>query len=175
MNSGEAPEVPSKKLFAIVQEPLSQDDILARVVRPDCGAVVTFAGTVRGSTSVGEGTRETDFLDYEAYGPMAEKMMERIGDEIRERWPQVEAVSILHRIGRCEIGEPTVLIAVASPHRGDGAFEACRYAIERLKAIVPIWKKENWSDGEVWVEGPRQPELAPDSGENLSGEKRPES
>ena len=114
---------------------------------------------MRGTTATGDGARGTDFLDYEAYIPMAEKMMARIGDEVMERWPLVKAVSILHRIGRCEIEEPTVLIAVATPHRGDGCFEACRYAIERLKAVVPIWKKENWSDGEVWVEGPRQPEL----------------
>jgi molybdopterin synthase catalytic subunit len=91
---------------------------------------------------------------------MAEAMMARIGDEIMEQWPKVAAVSILHRVGRMEIGEPSVVIAVATPHRGDGCFEACRYAIERLKAIVPIWKEENWSDGQVWVEGPRQPELA---------------
>lgn len=151
------------KLFEITESPLSQDDILRRVSRPDCGGVVTFAGTVRGTTATGEGERGTDFLDYEAYIPMAEKMMARIGDEVMERWPQVKAVSILHRIGRCEIEEPTVLIAVATPHRGDGCFEACRYAIERLKAIVPIWKKENWADGEVWVEGPRQPELLGES------------
>ena len=145
----------SARPFEITQEPLSQDDILRRVTRPDCGGVVTFAGTVRGSTATDEGSRETEFLSYEAFVPMAEKMMARIGDEIQERWPSVKAVSILHRIGRCEVEEPTVLIAVASPHRDDGCFEACRYAIERLKAIVPIWKQENWSDGEVWVEGPR--------------------
>jgi molybdopterin synthase catalytic subunit len=148
------------KPYAITQEPLSQDDILRRVSRPDCGAVVTFAGTVRGSTATGEGDRATDFLVYEAYVEMAEKMMARIGDEIMAQWPQVKAVSILHRVGRCEIEEPTVLIAVATPHRGDGCFEACQYGIERLKAIVPIWKEENWSDGSIWVEGPRQPELA---------------
>ncbi len=147
------------KLYEITESPLSQDDILRRVSRPDCGGVVTFAGTVRGTTATDDGARGTDFLDYEAYVPMAEKMMARIGDEVMERWPQVKAVSILHRIGHCEIEEPTVLIAVATPHRGDGCFEACRYAIERLKAVVPIWKKENWSDGEVWVEGPRQAEL----------------
>ena len=154
------------KRFQITDQPLSQDDILRRVSRPDCGAVVTFAGTVRGSTATGDGRRETDFLAYEAYAEMAEKVMAQIGDEVMQQWPQVKAVSILHRIGRCEIEEPTVLIAVATPHRGDGCFEACRYAIERLKAIVPIWKQENWADGSVWVEGPRQPELdvgAPDA------------
>lgn len=149
----------SAKLFELTEQPLSQDDILRRVSRFDCGGVVTFAGTVRGATATGNGARETDFLVYEAYVPMAEKMMARIGAEIQERWPLVKGVSILHRIGRCEIEEPTVLIAVATPHRDDGCFEACRYAIERLKEIVPIWKQENWSDGEVWVEGPRQPEL----------------
>ena len=150
----------STKLFEVTDQPLSQNDILRRVSRFDCGGIVTFAGTVRGSTDTDAGARETDFLFYEAYVPMAEKMMARIGTEIQERWPRVKAVSILHRIGRCDIEEPTVLIAVATPHRDDGCFEACRYAIERLKAIVPIWKKENWRDGEVWIEGPRQQELA---------------
>ena len=111
------------------------------------------------------GVRGTDFLNYEAYTEMAEAMMARIGDEIIAQWPKVMAVSILHRVGRLEIEEPSVVIAVATPHRGDGCFEACRYAIERLKAIVPIWKEENWSDGQVWVEGPRQPELAATFGE----------
>lgn len=152
-------KIMSTKLFEITEQPLSQDDILRRVSRPDCGGVVTFAGTVRGATTVQEGVRDTDFLVYEAYVDMAEKMMAQIGDEIMQQWPKVKVVSILHRIGRCEIEEPTVLIAVATPHRGDGCFEACQYAIERLKAIVPIWKEENWSDGSVWVEGPRQPEL----------------
>jgi molybdopterin synthase catalytic subunit len=90
---------------------------------------------------------------------MAERKLAEIGEEIRQRWPKVEVVSILHRTGRLEIGEPSVLIAVATPHRGDGCFEACRYAIERLKAVVPIWKQENWSDGSVWIEGPSQPDL----------------
>ena len=147
------------KRFEITEQPLSLDDIAARVTRADCGAVTTFAGTVRGQTAVDDDVRGTDFLNYEAYTEMAEQMMAAIGDELMEKWPKVRAVSILHRIGRLEIGEPSVLIAVATPHRGDGCFEACRYAIERLKAIVPIWKQENWSDGQVWVEGPRQPEL----------------
>jgi molybdopterin synthase catalytic subunit len=148
-----------KKLFEITEQPLSLDDVAARVRRPDCGAIVTFAGVVRGETATQDGLRGTDFLNYEAYTEMAERMLAQIGDEIRARWPKVALVSILHRVGRLEIGEPSVVIAVATPHRGDGCFEACRYAIERLKAIVPIWKQENWSDGQVWVEGPRQPEL----------------
>jgi molybdopterin synthase catalytic subunit len=154
-----------RKRFEITDAPLSLDDIAARVGDPRFGAITTFAGTVRGQTVTEEGERGTDFLHYEAYAEMAETMMAQIGDEIMQKWPKVGAVSILHRIGRLEIGEPSVLIAVATPHRGDGCFEACCYAIERLKAIVPIWKQENWADGQVWVEGPRQPELALDEEE----------
>ncbi len=157
VSGGEASMKP--KLFELTSEPLSLDDIARRVARPDCGAITTFAGMVRGETATETGVRGTDFLEYEAYAEMAERTMAAIGDEIRTRWPKVHAVSILHRTGRLEIGEPSVLIAVATPHRGDGCFEACQYAIERLKAIVPIWKQENWSDGQVWVEGPRHPEL----------------
>jgi molybdopterin synthase catalytic subunit len=153
------------KRFEITDRPLSLDDVAARVSRPDCGAITTFAGVVRGETATETGQRGTDFLNYEAYTEMAERMLAQIGDEIQARWPKVMAVSILHRTGRIEVGEPSVIIAVATPHRDDGCFEACRYAIERLKAIVPIWKEENWSDGQVWIEGPRQPELAlPPSG-----------
>jgi len=157
--SGGAEMGNGRKRFEITEQPLSLDEVAARVNRPDCGAITTFAGMVRGETATTEGTRSTDFLQYEAYTEMAERMLAQIGDEIMAKWPKVQAVSILHRIGRCEIGEPSVVIAVATPHRGDGCFEACRYAIERLKAIVPIWKQENWSDGQVWVEGPRQPEM----------------
>jgi molybdopterin converting factor subunit 1 len=152
-------ETAQPKRFQITDQPLSLDDVARRVTRPDCGAIVTFAGVVRGATVTGEGVRGTDFLNYEAYGEMAERMLARIGAEIQERWPKVLDVSILHRTGRLEIGEASVVIAVATPHRGDGCFDACSYAIERLKAIAPIWKEENWSDGAVWVEGPRQPEL----------------
>lgn len=151
-----------KKLFDITAEPLSLDDVAARVSRPNCGAITTFAGIVRGETVTADGARNTDFLNYEAYAGMAEQMLARIGDEIKQQWPKVQVVSIVHRTGRLEIGEPSVVIAVATPHRDDGCFEACRYAIERLKAIVPIWKQENWSDGSVWIEGPRRPELAAD-------------
>ena len=152
--------VSAKKLYEITEQPLSLDDVARRVTLPTCGAIATFAGIVRGETRTAEGERATDFLNYEAYSEMAERMLAQIGDEIKQQWPKVEAVSILHRTGRLEIGEPSVVIAVATPHRGDGCFEACLFAIERLKAIVPIWKQENWSDGSVWIEGPRQPELS---------------
>ncbi len=157
--SGGSNETSLRKRFEITDQPLSLDDVAARVSRPDCGAITTFAGMVRGETATDEGARGTDFLEYEAYTAMAERMLAQIGDEIQRKWPKVQAVSILHRIGRCEVGEASVLIAVATPHRGDGCFDACSFAIERLKAIVPIWKQENWSDGQVWVEGPRQPEI----------------
>lgn len=150
----------TKKCFEVTDQPLSLDEITRRVSRPDCGAIVTFAGVVRGETATDSGARGTDFLNYEAYVEMAEKVLAQIGDEIRTRWPKVAAVSIVHRTGRVAIGEPSVIIAVATPHRGDGCFAACEYAIERLKAVAPIWKEENWSDGQVWVEGPRQPDLA---------------
>ena len=149
----------TQKLFEIVETPISLDDVAARVTRPDCGGIVVFSGTVRGETNTVEGQRATDFLVYEAYTAMAEQMMAKIGREVQDRWPQVRAISIVHRVGRIEVEASSVVIAVATPHRGDGCFEACRYAIERLKAIVPIWKQENWADGQVWVEGPRQPEL----------------
>jgi molybdopterin synthase catalytic subunit len=155
------------RLFEVTDQPLSLDDVARRVTRPSCGAIATFAGVVRGSTVTEAGVRGTDFLNYEAYAEMAERGLARIGAEIQARWPKVEAVSILHRTGRLEIGEPSVVIAVTTPHRGDGCFEACGYAIERLKAVVPIWKEENWSDGGVWIEGPRQGELLPDAEETL--------
>jgi molybdopterin synthase catalytic subunit len=149
----------TQKLFEITEQRLSIDDAASRVSSVAAGAVATFAGIVRGETVTESGTRGTDHLVYEAYAEMAEKMLAQIGDEIQVRWPKVQSVCILHRVGRCEVGEPSVVIAVSTPHRNDGCFEACRYAIERLKAVVPIWKQENWSDGQVWVEGPRQPEL----------------
>lgn len=160
------------KLFEVTERKLSIEAAAARVSRVDCGAIVTFAGTVRGETQTAEGRRDTDFLEYEAYGEMAEAMLARIGAEMQERWPKVQAVSIVHRVGRCEVGEPSVVIAVATAHRHDGCFEACQYAIERLKAIAPIWKQENWSDGQVWVEGPRQPELDVSAPESPRGAPR---
>lgn len=122
------------------------------VLRPEAGAVSVFSGVVR-NNNLG---RDVDYLEYEAYPAMATKMMRRIADEVRERW-EVCAVAIHHRRGRLEIGEASVLIAVSSPHRKEG-IEACHYAIDRLKAIVPVWKKEVWADGEHWIEGSLTPQ-----------------
>lgn len=140
----------AKRLFEITTAPLSLDEVASRVAGPARGAITVFAGVVRGET----GELSTDYLEYEAYAEMAEPMLAQLGAEVQERWPQIEAVAIVHRIGRLEIGEPSVVIAVAAGHR-QGVFDACSYAIERLKAVVPIWKKEVGSDGSWWVEGPR--------------------
>jgi len=116
------------------------------VRRGDCGAVVLFLGTVRDLT----GERVTVALDYEAYPAMAEKKMAEIEAETRKLWP-VGSIIMEHRLGHLEIGEVSVAVALSCPHRAQ-AFEACRYAIDRLKELVPIWKKENWADGATeWV------------------------
>jgi len=117
------------------------------VAAADRGAVVTFLGLVR-NHNMGRGVI---YMEYEAYEPLAVKTFERIRDEIRLRWPEV-AVAVRHRLGRIEIGEASVAIAVAAPHRAD-AYAACRYAIERIKQIAPIWKHEFFEGGDVWIEG----------------------
>ncbi len=134
--------------FEIVEEPLSVDAVMAKVKSPRAGAIVVFAGIVREWT----GDRRTVRLEYEAYREMALSEMARIGREVTGRWPDVR-LAVTHRIGHVAIGEASVLVAAAAPHRAD-AFEAARYAIDRLKQIVPIWKKERWEDGEEWV-GPQ--------------------
>jgi molybdopterin synthase catalytic subunit len=135
-------------MFEITADPIAPDALYRRVLRDYNGAVVTFSGVVRDHT----GDKRTEYLVYEAYAEMAQKKMAEIGAEVKERW-DIEDIAILHRIGRLEIGETSVLIAVGSPHRGQ-AFEACRYAIDRLKETVPVWKKEVGEDGESWIEGP---------------------
>ena len=133
--------------FRVTADVLDSQAITARVEDDGAGALVTFAGTVRDNAR-GRGVL---WLDYEAYAEAAELQLGRIGDEMRERWP-ILAIAIEHRTGRLAIGEASVLIAVSSPHRAD-AIEACHYAIDRLKATVPIWKKEVFEGGEEWLEG----------------------
>jgi len=111
------------------------------------GAVVTFLGLVRNHNA----GRRVRYLEYEAYEPLAIKAFERIGAEAAGRWPDA-ALAIAHRVGRLEVGEASVAIAAASPHRAD-AFAVCRYAIERVKQVAPIWKHEHFDGGEVWIEG----------------------
>jgi len=133
-------------IYRVVAEPLSPDTIAAEVDDPGAGGIVIFSGVVRNET----GGRSVKFLEYEAHAPMAEVKMREIGESLRARWSGVKRVAMLHRVGRLEIGEASVLIAVSAAHRGD-AFEACRYAIDTLKRTVPVWKKEHFEDGEVWV------------------------
>lgn len=135
----------SEKLYEVTDCPLISDEIAARVTNPHSGATLVFVGTVREWTK----GKQTVLLEYEAYPEMAEGQMKRIGDEIAARWEGART-AIVHRVGRLATGEASVVIAVATPHRAD-SFEACRHAIERLKEIVPVWKKEVWSDGEEWV------------------------
>jgi MoaE-MoaD fusion protein len=131
--------------FEVTTDPLDARAIEQMVASPENGAILTFTGTVRDNAR-GKGVTA---LDYEAYPPAAEKMLERIGDEMRDQWG-IERVAIVHRYGLLQIGEASVVISVASPHR-DEAFAACRHAIERIKEIVPIWKKEHYDDGAVWI------------------------
>jgi len=133
------------KLFEVTTETLSVDEVVSRLGDPAIGAVIAFVGVVRGVTD----GREVLYLEYEAYPEMAEEMLRQIGDEIRERWKTIREVAIVHRLGRLEIGGISVVIALSAAHRPE-LFDAVHYAIDRLKEIVPIWKKEVWTDGAEW-------------------------
>lgn len=134
-----------EKMFWITEAPISLPDVIKKVVRREAGAISTFTGIVREFTH----GKKTLYLEYQAYVPMAEKKLEEIGREIEQRWKHTET-AIAHRIGHLDISEVAVAIAVSTPHRKD-AFEASSYAIERIKEIVPIWKKEHWEDGTRWL------------------------
>lgn len=133
--------------FRVTAERLDVNAVAAAVSAPDCGAVATFIGLVRDHNA----GRRVRWLDYEAYEPLAMKAFAQIDEEARDRWSSVR-LAIHHRIGRLAIGDASVAIAAASAHRAD-AFGACRYAIERIKQIAPIWKHEHFDGGEVWIEG----------------------
>lgn len=133
------------KLFYLTDKSISIEEMAKKVFCPNAGAVTTFIGTVREFTK----GKRTLFLEYASYVSMAEKKLAQIGDEIIEKWPEAK-VAIAHRIGRLEISDIAVVIAVSTPHRND-AYEANQYAIERIKQIVPIWKKEHWENGEMWI------------------------
>jgi molybdopterin synthase catalytic subunit len=143
--SGGASDAPPAGRFVVTEAVLDPRAVEALVESPAAGAIVTFTGTVRNHAR----GRNVVALDYEAYAAAAEKMLSQIGDEIRDRWG-IDRVAIAHRTGYLTPGEASVVIAVASPHRGE-AFAACAYAIERIKEIVPIWKKEHYTDGAIWV------------------------
>jgi molybdopterin synthase catalytic subunit len=139
--------------YAVTREPLDPAALMAIVTRgragvdPVFGAVASFVGVVRGDN---QGRRVTA-LEYEAYEPLAVRAFQRIGEEVAAEWPAVR-LAVHHRVGRLALGEISVAIAAAAPHRAE-AFEACRYTIERVKQIAPVWKRELFEGGEVWIEG----------------------
>lgn len=147
-------------IFSITEDELDLNDLLAKITLTSTGAAAIFTGVVRGQTRRGE-THDTEYLEYEAYIPMAEAKMKQVADEIRAKWPVVEGIAIVQRIGKLYPRTPTVLIACTAAHRDTGVFDAARYGIDRLKEIVPIWKKEVSPNGEYWVEG----EYIPKAGE----------
>ena len=133
------------KLFEIRTDEISVDEVVARLADPANGAIVTFIGVVRNATD----GRAVRHLEYEAYPEMAEEMLQQIGDEIRARWTTIRKIAIVHRMGQLPVGETAVVIALSAAHRPE-VFDALHYAIDRLKEIVPIWKKEVWADGAEW-------------------------
>ncbi|MGC2169704.1 MAG: molybdenum cofactor biosynthesis protein MoaE [Acidimicrobiales bacterium] len=140
---------PSTSTWIVVSEdPLSSDELSAWAVRPNCGAVVTFSGVVRDHSRARD---DVLALEYETSPKLAEQRINEIVTVARQRWASLEAVAIHHRIGRVELSEPTVVVAVSSPHRDD-AFEAARFCIDTLKETVPMWKREIWEGGSAWSE-----------------------
>jgi molybdopterin synthase catalytic subunit len=153
--SGGAETAVAEDMVELVRQPIRASELLAHVKAPKDGAVVVFDGIVR-NTFQG---RVTLYLDYEAYEPMALRQMREIAAQLRTRF-RIDRVALVHRLGRLEIGETSILIAVSAPHRA-AAFDACRFAIEAVKRSVPIWKKEHFADGAVWVEGSAPGPLPP--------------
>jgi molybdopterin synthase catalytic subunit len=137
---------PTSDWISITEHPLSPDELSNWVVRPNCGAVVTFSGIVRDHSSSRENVIA---LEYETNVAMAEQRLQDVVDEARKRWPALERVAVHHRIGRVELSVSTVVVAVSAPHR-DVAFEATRFCIDALKASVPMWKRELWEGGSAW-------------------------
>lgn len=139
-------------VYAITEEEIDLNALLDQITLPSTGAAAIFTGMVRGVTTRND-PHQTEYLEYEAYKPMAEAKMKQVADEIRARWNTVEGIAIVQRVGRLYPRTPTVLIACTAAHRDTGVFEAARYGIDRLKEIVPVWKKEVGPSGESWVEG----------------------
>ena len=138
-------------LYQVTPDPISADEVIGKLADPAVGAITTFVGVVRGVTGAQDGTgaRETLYLEYEAYPEMAEGVLAQVGQEVQERWPEIRQVIVVHRIGRLEIGDIAIVIALSASHRRQ-VFDALHYAIDRIKKIVPIWKKEVWADGAEW-------------------------
>ncbi|MCX6080511.1 MAG: molybdenum cofactor biosynthesis protein MoaE [Chloroflexi bacterium] len=139
-------------IFSITEDEIDLNALVDSITLNSTGAAAIFSGMVRGETLRGD-AHETAYLEYEAYKPMAEAKMKQIADEIRAKWPVIEGIAIVQRIGRLYPRTPTVLVACSAAHRNTGVFDAARYGIDRLKEIVPVWKKEVGPQGEEWVEG----------------------
>ena len=146
--------------LAIQEGELDLDWMVAAITTPKTGAACVFTGMVRGITEK-NGLQRTEYLEYQAYQEMAEGQLRKVATEIRERWPAVQGIVIIQRIGHLDAGTPTIAIACSAGHRDSGVFEATRYGIDRLKQIVPVWKKEVGPNGQVWIEG----EYIPQPGE----------
>jgi molybdopterin synthase catalytic subunit len=157
--SGEQPEI-----YRLPEEPIDHDELIASITISATGAVCLFSGMVRGETAKEGHIPQTEYLEYEAYEPMAIAKMKQVAQEIRQQWPKVQGIAIVQHIGKLQVGQNTVLIACSSAHRNDGCFEAARYGIDRLKEIVPVWKKEIGASGEAWIEG----EYVPDTNDRSS-------
>lgn len=143
-------------ITSITEDEIDLNSLLDAITLTSTGAAAIFTGMVRGLTTRDD-PHETTYLEYEAYKPMAEAKMVQVADEIRAKWPVVEGIAIVQRIGKLYPRTPTVLIACTAAHRDTGVFDAARYGIDRLKEIVPVWKKEFKPDGEEWVEGQYHP------------------
>ena len=139
-------------IFSITEDEIDLNELLTQITLTSTGAAAIFTGMVRGITKRGD-AHETEYLEYEAYVPMAEAKMKQVADEIRAKWPVIEGVAIVQRVGKLYPKTPTVLIACTAAHRDTGVFDAARFGIDRLKEIVPVWKKEVGPNEEEWVEG----------------------
>lgn len=139
-------------IASITEEEIDLDALLEQITLPSTGAAAIFTGMVRGVTTR-DNPHETIYLEYESYVPMAEAKMKQVADEIRARWDTIEGIAMVQRVGRLYPRTPTVLIACTAAHRDTGVFDAARYGIDRLKEIVPVWKKEVGPNGEEWIEG----------------------
>ncbi len=137
-------------LIRITRDPLDPEPFVQHVRRDESGAVALFLGVAR-NNNLG---RRVLRLEYDAYPEMAERKLRQVAEEMASRWP-VTDIAIAHRIGRLEIGETSLVVAVSSPHRKE-AFDACQQTVDRIKEVVPIWKKEVWEGGETWIEGEKQ-------------------
>ncbi len=137
-------------LIRITRDPLDPEPFVQHVRRDESGAVALFLGVAR-NNNLG---RRVLRLEYDAYPEMAERKLRQVAEEMASRWP-ITDIAIAHRIGRLEIGETSLVVAVSSPHRKE-AFDACQQTVDRIKEVVPIWKKEVWEGGETWIEGEKQ-------------------